>query len=149
MCAPTVEKYMGMGLYVRPYTQNISRFSNFSVKPCGRIDFKSDMSIHGIPLEWLTFDDILPNIRCCPELSSIVRPRKPLIESAFIMTSSNWNIFRVTGLLLGESTGHRWIPLRKGQWRGAFFLWAPEQTAEQTVERLVIWDAIALIMASL
>ena len=29
------------------------------------------------------------------------------------MTSSNENIFRVTGPLWGESTGHRWIPLPK------------------------------------
>ena len=34
------------------------------------------------------------------------------------MTSSNGNIFRVTGPLCGEFTGHRWIPLT-GQWRGA------------------------------
>ena len=33
-----------------------------------------------------------------------------------MMTSSNGNIFRVTGPLWGESTGPRWI---KGQWRGA------------------------------
>ena len=30
-----------------------------------------------------------------------------------IMTSSNGNIFRVTGPLCGEFTGHRWIPLTK------------------------------------
>ena len=29
------------------------------------------------------------------------------------MTASNGNIFRVTGLLCGEFTGHRWIPLTK------------------------------------
>ena len=29
------------------------------------------------------------------------------------MTSSNGNIFRVTDLLCGEFTGHRWIPLTK------------------------------------
>ena len=37
----------------------------------------------------------------------------------FRMTSSNGNIFRVTGPLCGEFTGHRWIPRTKGQWRGA------------------------------
>ena len=31
----------------------------------------------------------------------------------FTMTSSNGNIFRVTGLLWGESTGHWWIPITK------------------------------------
>ena len=35
-----------------------------------------------------------------------------------MVTSSNGNIFRVTGPLCGEFTGHRWIP-RKGQWCGA------------------------------
>ena len=30
-----------------------------------------------------------------------------------MMTSSNGNIFRVTGLLCGEFTGHRWIPPTK------------------------------------
>ena len=49
-----------------------------------------------------------------------------------MMTSSNGNVFRVTGPLCGEFTGHRWIPLTKasdaGLWR---FLWsAPEQTVE-------------------
>ena len=44
-----------------------------------------------------------------------------------MMTSSNGNIFRVTGPLWGE-----------------FIL-----TVEQTTVRLVIWDAIALIMTSL
>ena len=33
-----------------------------------------------------------------------------------MMTSSNRTIFRVTGHLCGEFTGHRWIP-HKGQWR--------------------------------
>ena len=41
----------------------------------------------------------------------------------FMMTSSNANIFRVTGLLWGESTGPRWIPPTKPVTRsfGAFF----------------------------
>ena len=30
-----------------------------------------------------------------------------------MMLSSNGNIFRVTGPLLGEFSGHRWIPLKK------------------------------------
>ena len=45
-----------------------------------------------------------------------------------MMTSSKGNIFRVTGHLCGEFTGHRWIPHRKASntelW---WFLWsAPE-----------------------
>ena len=70
---------------------------------------------------------------------------------AVMMTSSNGNIFRVTGLLCGEFTGHRWIPRTKASdvelW---CFLWsAPEPTDEQTMETPVIWDTIALIMTSL
>ena len=37
-----------------------------------------------------------------------------------MMTSSNKNIFRVTGHLCGEFTGRRWMNSpHKGQWRGA------------------------------
>ena len=53
-------------------------------------------------------------------------------------------ISRVTGPLWGESTGHRWIPLSNASDMGLwYFFWsAPEQTIEQTIEILVIWDAI-------
>ena len=40
-------------------------------------------------------------------------------DRLYMMTSSNGNIFRVTGSLCGEFTGRRWIPPHKGQWRGA------------------------------
>ena len=63
-----------------------------------------------------------------------------------MMTSSNGNIFRVTGPLWGESTGHRWIPLTKANdaelW--CFVWYAPEQT----VEMVAIWDAITFIVTS-
>ena len=68
------------------------------------------------------------------------------------MTSSNGNIFRVTGPLWGESTGHRRILLTKASdvelWR---FLWsAPEQTVERTmIETPVIWEVLVLSMTSL
>ena len=69
----------------------------------------------------------------------------------YIMTSSNGNILRVTGPLWGESTGDWWISLTKasdvGHW---YFLWSvPEPTVEQTIETSMIWDDIALIMASM
>ena len=67
-----------------------------------------------------------------------------------IMTSSNVNIFRVTGPIVRVI--HRW-PVdspQKVQWRGAFFLWSsPQKMTEQTVETWVIWDAIAIILTSL
>ena len=59
------------------------------------------------------------------------------------MTSSNGNIFRVTGHLCGELTGHWWIPHTKASdtelW--CFLCSAPEWTIEFTIVRLVIWDA--------
>ena len=63
-----------------------------------------------------------------------------------VMTSSNGNIFRVTGLLCG--TSHRWIPRTKASDAELWcFLWsAPEPTVEQSLETPVIWDA--LIMTS-
>ena len=68
-----------------------------------------------------------------------------------MMTSSNGSIFRFTGPLWGEFTSHRWIPPTKASEAEIWcFLWsAPEQTVEQTMERLAICDAIAPIMTSM
>ena len=68
-----------------------------------------------------------------------------------MMTSSNGNIFHVTGPLWGETTGDRYIPLTKFScselW--CFLYSAPEHTVKQTIETPVTWDAIALNMTSL
>ena len=50
------------------------------------------------------------------------------------MTSSNGNIFRVTGSLCGEITGHRWIPLTKASDAELWcFLWsAPDRLSKQS-----------------
>ena len=48
--------------------------------------------------------------------------------SGNMMTSSNGNIFRVTGLLCGEFTGHRWIPRTKASDAELrCFLWSPRE----------------------
>ena len=69
----------------------------------------------------------------------------------FMMTSSNGNIFLVTGPLWGESTGHQWIPLTKAinteLW--GFLRTVPQQMIEKTIEMRVIWGVIMLIMTSL
>ena len=54
-------------------------------------------------------------------------------------------------LCVGNSPGHRWIPLAKASDAELWcFLWsAPDQTVGVTVETSVIWDAVALIMTSL
>ena len=53
-------------------------------------------------------------------------------QEKITMTSSNGNIFRVTGPLWGESTGHRWIPRTKASDAEIWcFLWsAPEETVK-------------------
>ena len=40
-------------------------------------------------------------------------PWSPVMHMRHMMTSSNGNIFRVTGPLCGEFTGHQWIPHTK------------------------------------
>ena len=42
-----------------------------------------------------------------------------VVISQYMMTPSNRNIFRFTGPLCGEFTGHWWIHPQKGQWRRA------------------------------
>ena len=80
---------------------------------------------------------------------AIVCPVKYTLN--YMMTSSNGSIFRATGPLCGEFTGPRWIPRTKASDAALWcFLWSThEQTVEQTIVRLVIWDAIAPIMTSL
>ena len=69
----------------------------------------------------------------------------------YMMTSSNGNIFHVTGPLCGEFTGDRWIPLTKASdaelW--CFLSFELEQPAKKTIETLVIWDVITSIMTPL
>ena len=64
---------------------------------------------------------------------------------------NKWKHFPRYWPLWEESTDHRWIPLIKASNAElrCFLLCAPEQTAKQTVEMMVIWDAITLIMTSL
>ena len=50
-----------------------------------------------------------------------------LHNTQYIVNLWHGNVFHITGLLRGESTGHRWIPLTKGQWYGA--LWFPSLMA--------------------
>ena len=70
-------------------------------------------------------------------------------STVVLMTSSNGNIFRVSGTLCEEFTSHRWIPLTKTSELWCFLWSASEQTAEWTIEMPVIWDAIALTITSL
>ena len=63
-----------------------------------------------------------------------------------MMTSSNGNIFRVTGHLYGEFTGHGGVPrtIPATQSFGVFF----DLSLTTIMVRLVIWDATVPIMTS-
>ena len=67
------------------------------------------------------------------------------VSTHAMMTSSNGNIFRVTGHLCGEFTGLRSIPRTKASDAElSCFLWSVSKlTVEKTIVRLVIWNAIA------
>ena len=76
----------------------------------------------------------LPQIRYHPILWSSVFSqmradvRNHVNRHATMMTSSNGNIFRVTGHLCGEFTGHRWIPRTKASDAElCCFLWSVPQ----------------------
>ena len=83
------------------------------------------------------------NVHCFSAFHPLKYAHVSLLVCFVMMTSSNGNIFRVTGHLCGD----RWIPLTKPSDAQLWcFLWsAPQQTVEQTMETSVIRDAIALI----
>ena len=68
----------------------------------------ANVRIYIIRLVRAIWNDVIPFVGLDP---------KPIFISQFLtifmMTSSNGNIFRVTGSLCGEFTGHRWIPRTK------------------------------------
>ena len=86
-------------------------------------------------------------IHWCLQMSRDI-PDTSVTGSQFnvMITSSNGNIFHVTGPLCGEFTGHRWIPLTIGQWRGALIF---SLICAWTNGWVNNWDAIALIITSL
>ena len=76
--------------------------------------------------------------------------QRPYCWYISVMTSSDRNIFRFTGPLWVEAIGRRWFLRTKASDKELWcFLWSAfEQTVEQTIETLAIWNAIALIMAT-
>ena len=65
-----------------------------------------------------------------------------------MITSSNGNIFRVTGSLCGEFTGHRWILLTKASDAERWcFLWiGPDQT-EHCKPRVAMMSTLSSLVA--
>ena len=64
------------------------------------------------------------------------------------MTSANENIFALLALCAGNSPVTGEFPSQRPVTH-SFDVSAPEQTVAKTIETLVIWDAIALIMTAL
>ena len=68
---------------------------------------------------WTQPNNVVFLVRLGCRWVEIEKQKKSIMQVSSMMTSSNGNMFRVTGLLCGEFTGDRWIPPHKGQWRGA------------------------------
>ena len=101
---------------------------------------------HGTNSQWCNF--LMPVVYCCRARSDDRRWSGIWVCNLGMKTSSNGNIFRVTVLLWRKFAGHRWIFLIKANdvelWCTLWY--APDQTVEQTIEKPVILDAVALIM---
>ena len=68
-----------------------------------------------------TFFQTLPYWNVTAVTRSILLSLTKVTSEMQPVTIINGNIFRVTGHLCGEFTGHRWIPRTNGQWRGLRF----------------------------
>ena len=75
-----------------------------------------------------------------------------------MVTSSNGNVFRVTGHLCGEITGDRWIPRTNGQWRGALMFslicawlncWVNNGEAGDLIRQRAHYDVIVIMISVL
>ena len=77
-----------------------------------------------ITLRRHAFDDVIVHLFAVI-ISWTGLNRSEIPNGGIMMTSSNGNIFRVTGPLCGEFTGHRWIPLTKASDAELWcFLWS-------------------------
>ena len=127
------------------FIPSLVKSDSYSVSPVTNTPHPDPISLsctnsHVLSLAIISFVDVLPLTHaptsphanhhqmscshCSILLDRIVTPIHVM------MTSSNGNIFRVTGPLCGEFTGHRWIPLTKASDAERWcFLWsASEQT---------------------
>ena len=108
-----------------------------------------DISVELVDDEGQVFSSIIFN-RSSPNACISWLPYQGNIPAGEWLRHPMRAFFREIGPLWGESTGHRWIPPTKtSDAELRCFLWsALKQTVGQTIETLVIWDAIAFIMTS-
>ena len=74
------------------------------------------------------FNDEMPYLKGLTKFRANSRHVMSKRMKRHMMTSSNGNIFRITGLLCGEFTGHRWIPCTKASDAA---LWCPLWSARE------------------
>ena len=76
-------------------------------------------------IDWNTFEKypLYSAHMLIVEVRLYFRVVKQYITTNFLMTSSNENIFCITGPLCGELTGHQWIPLMKASHKSIFLDW--------------------------
>ena len=118
---------------------------------CGEFTGDRMYSPHKWPVtrKMFSFDDVF--MHCGLWICFSVKPAQMKYDTVYstyrtsiFLVHNDVIIFRVTGCLWGESTGH------KIQWHGALmFSLICAWTFEQTIETPVIWYSIALIMTSL
>ena len=66
-----------------------------------------------------------------------------------MIASSNGNDFRVTGLVWGESTGHRWIHLTKAREAELLcFLWSASEHDVTVMGGLSVWQFAVVVVFS-
>ena len=79
--------------------------------------------------------------------AGVIRANQAMAADWCMMTASNGNIFRVTGPLFGEFTGHLWIPLTKASeaelW--CFLRSAPKQSWGWWSDLRAHYDVIVMI----
>ena len=87
--------------------------------PCARFNSNGDNRSQRPNVRWdatgMNFESIHVMERLCQVVVSTSPDQDYHVKKQGIVTSSNGNIFRVTVALCWKSTGHRRIPLTKGQ----------------------------------
>ena len=116
----TFSALLALGEGNPPVTLSVNVFFNLSLNK--RLKKQSRRGWYETPScsAWRHCNDIMtPGCHCYERIVPRQRRVSPTLsvkrgpDDYFMMTSSNGNIFRVTGHLCGEFTGPRWIPHTK------------------------------------
>ena len=102
-----------------------------------------------IPMKLLTKTNILTFLGWQSHQLFMINSKNTKISSrghcflylSFMMTSQHGNSFHITGPLSGESTSHLWIKASDVEIK-CFLCCTPGHAVEQTVNMLMIWDAM-------